>query len=125
MIVLTQATPRPRRFRLDESSKHLVSRLWRDWMQRYVSRVAATVVAMVVVAGTTALYPFIIQRAVDAMQGKDARTLVLMPVAIILVTMIKGGASFAQAVLSQSVAFRVIADMQKAMFAHLMRSDSL
>ena len=110
-------------FRLDESSKRLVARLWRDWMRRYIGRVGATVVAMVFVAGTTALYPFIIERAVDAMQAKDTRVLTLMPLAIIAVTTAKGLASYAQAVLSQSVAFRVIADMQKAMFAHLMRAD--
>ena len=47
----------------------------------------------------------------------------LLPLAIVAVTFVKGCASYAQAVLSQSVAFGVIADMQKAMFAHLMRAD--
>jgi subfamily B ATP-binding cassette protein MsbA len=46
-----------------------------------------------------------------------------MPAAIIAITFTRGIASYGQSVLSQSVALRVIAELQKAMFARLMHTD--
>ncbi|MFQ5972968.1 MAG: ABC transporter ATP-binding protein [Alphaproteobacteria bacterium] len=111
------------KFRFDESTRQLVARLWRDWMRRYLGRIVAAAALMGVVAATTGAYPLIIERAVDTIERNDTRMLLVLPFLIIAVTFIKGSASYGQAVLAQSVAFRVIADMQKAMFAHLMRAD--
>jgi len=106
-----------------DSTGHLIGRMWRDWMSAYKGRVAMAVTLMIVVAGASAAYPKLIEVSVDMLEAKNPNVVWLMPLAIILVTFIKGTASYGQSVLSQSVALRVINMIQKAMFAHLMQAD--
>ncbi|MEL0145153.1 MAG: ABC transporter transmembrane domain-containing protein, partial [Alphaproteobacteria bacterium] len=106
-----------------ESTGYLMKRLWRDWMRQHLPRIAAAVALMLVVAGASAAYPKLIETSIDMLEAKDRNVIWLLPLAIVLVTFIKGMASYGQSVLSQSVALRVINAIQKAMFAHLMRAD--
>jgi len=106
-----------------DTTGQLIGRMWRDWMSAYKARVAMAVALMIVVAGASAAYPKLIETSVDMLEAKNANVVWLMPLAIILVTFIKGLASYGQSVLSQSVALRVINAIQKAMFAHLMEAD--
>ncbi len=92
-------------------------------MRPYLPTILAAASLMALVAGVTGLYPLLIEQAINRLEAKDRSALFLLPLAIVAVTFAKGCASYGQAVLSQSVAFGVIADMQKAMFAHLMRAD--
>ena len=77
---------------------------------------------MVVVAATSALYPKVIELAVDMLADSDKRVLTLLPAAIIIITFIRGIASYSQSVLNQSMSLRVIAELQKSMFSKLMLS---
>ncbi len=106
-----------------DSTGHLIGRMWRDWMSAYKGRVAMAVSLMIVVAGASAAYPKLIETSIDLLEAKNPNVVWMMPAAIILVTFIKGIASYGQSVLSQSVALRVINSIQKAMFAHLMQAD--
>ena len=106
-----------------DSTGQLIGRMWRDWMSAHKGRVAMAVSLMIVVAGASAAYPKLIEVSVDMLEAKNPNVVWLMPLAIILVTFIKGTASYGQSVLSQSVALRVINMIQKAMFAHLMQAD--
>lgn len=106
-----------------DSTGQLIGRMWRDWMSAYKARVAMAVALMIVVAGASAAYPKLIETSVDMLEAQNPNVIWMMPLAIILVTFIKGSASYGQSVLSQSVALRVINAIQKAMFAHLMAAD--
>jgi subfamily B ATP-binding cassette protein MsbA len=108
---------------LNETTWNLAKRLWRDWMRQHLGRLLAAGALMIVVAATSAAYPKLIEMAVDMLETGDPRAITLLPAVIILVTAIKGAASYGQSVLSQSVALRIINRMQKAMFVHLMRAD--
>jgi len=108
---------------VNESTGYLVGRLWRDWMRVYIGRIAGAAALMVVVAATSAAYPQLIELAVDMLTDADRRVLTLLPPAIIAITFVRGIASYGQSVLSQSMALRVIAALQKAMFARLMYAD--
>jgi ATP-binding cassette, subfamily B, bacterial MsbA len=106
-----------------DTTGHLMARMWRDWMSAYKTRVAMAVALMIVVAAASAAYPKLIETSVDMLEAQNANVIWMMPLAIILVTFIKGIASYGQSVLSQSVALRVINSIQKGMFAHLMVAD--
>ncbi len=108
---------------MNDSTGYLVGRLWRDWLRTYVGRIAGAAALMVVVAATSAAYPKLVEQAVDMLSNADPRAITLVPAAIIAITVVRGIASYGQAVLSQSVALRVIAEMQKAMFARFMGAD--
>jgi len=109
--------------RVNDTTGYLVGRLWRDWARAYLGRIAGAAALMAVVAATSAAYPWLIELAIDMLENADPRILTLLPAAIIAITFTRGIASYGQSVLSQSMALRVIADLQKAMFARLMHAD--
>jgi len=113
----TQTKPAP-----DGSTRHLVARLWRDWMRAHLTQLVLAGVLMLVVAASAAAYPLLIERSIELLEQRDIKFF-LMPLVIIAIAVFKGLASYAQTVVSQSVALRIINQMQKAMFAHLMRAD--
>ncbi len=108
---------------MNESTGYLIGRLWRDWIRAYLGRMAGAAALMVIVAATSAAYPKLIELAINMLESADPRILTVLPAAIIAITFIRGIASYGQSVLSQSMALRVIADLQKAMFARLMHAD--
>ena len=67
-----------------ENTKYLIGRLWRDWLRSQIIRISGAVFFMVVVAATSALYPKVIELAVDMLADSDKRVLTLLPAAIIL-----------------------------------------
>ncbi len=108
---------------MNESTGYLARRLWRDWVRKYVGRIVGAAVLMVVVAATSAAYPKLIELSIDMLGEADRRVVTLIPAAIIAITFIRGIASYGQSVLTQSMSLRVIAELQKAMFARLTDAD--
>jgi subfamily B ATP-binding cassette protein MsbA len=108
---------------VNDSTGYLVRRLWRDWIRKYLGRIVSAAALMAVVVATSMAYPKLIQLAIDMLGEADRRVVTLMPAAIIAITFIRGIASYGQSVLTQSMSLRVIAELQKAMFARLMDAD--
>lgn len=102
-------------------------------MRPHLRQILLAFALMTVIAATSGAYPLIIDQAISAMtdfetgvaDDSDRRLLLIIPVAVILVTLAKGLASYGQSVIVQSVAFKVISALQRAMFGHLMRADTL
>ena len=79
---------------------------------------------MVLAAGATAALAYLMEPVLDQIfLEKDRTLLVVVPVAVILITLIKGAATYGQAVLMAFVGQRVIADLQSQTFAHILRFD--
>jgi subfamily B ATP-binding cassette protein MsbA len=108
---------------LDATTRSLVARLWRDWMRAHLGQLALSVVLIIAVAVSTGIVPLLIEWAIDLIEQGDLETFLVIPIVIVAVAVFRGLASYAQNVVSQSVALRIINRMQKAMFAHLMRAD--
>ncbi len=108
---------------LDGTTRFLVARLWRDWMRIHLAQLVIAGALMLVVAASVAVYPKLIETSIDLLEQRDIKGFFLMPLVIVAVAIFKGLASYAQTVVSQSVALRIINQLQKAMFAHLMRAD--
>ena len=111
------------KFRPDESTGQLIRRLWRDWLRPHRGRIAVGFLLMALVAGAAAAYPWLIKISVDRLAARDGMGVLWLTPLIVLFAVIKGGAAYGQTVVTTSVAFRTIAELQKAMFAHLMRAD--
>jgi ATP-binding cassette, subfamily B, bacterial MsbA len=120
----------------------LVSRLWRDWLAPHRATLAVVLVLIVVVACATGLYPVLIKAAFEAFTNRNGTgapikinliltrfvldrqgAIMLAPVFVILVTAVKGFALFGLTVLTNRVVTRVEADMQSALYAHLIDAD--
>ena len=107
---------------LNQSSRSIVIRLWRDWMRAHLKQLIIAVTLMIVVAASTGALPLLIEKSVSLLQQKDY-TFFWMPLAIIAVSIFRGLVGYIQNIVSQSVALKIINRIQKAMFAHLMYSD--
>ncbi|MDD2876765.1 MAG: ABC transporter ATP-binding protein [Acidiphilium sp.] len=104
-------------------SMALARRLWRDHLRHYRGRVALIIVATLIMSGTTALYPALIDRAFTMFAKRDPRILYQVPVIVFMVTIVKALAQYAQTLLTQQVVLGTIRRLQGAMFAHLTHAE--
>ena len=74
-------------------------------------------------AGTTALYPVVIQHAFSMFTDRDRRILYQIPALVVAVTSVKAAAQYFQNVQVQQVVLLVIRELQGRMFSHLVQTD--
>ncbi len=106
-----------------DGTSALMQRLWREHLRRHRGRVIVVMVLTAAMAGLTALYPVVIDRAFSMFAAKDRRILYQVPALVVLITGLKAGATYGQTVLTQSLVLRVIRELQVRMFAHLTEAD--
>ena len=106
------------------SSLALVRRLVRDFIWRHAGQIALAFVCMGVAAGSTALRAWLMEPVLDKIFiARDASLLLLLGGAALVLALVKGFADYGQTVWMNRVGQRVIADIQKACFARLIRAD--
>ncbi len=105
-------------------SAALVWRLVRDFMRPHALRVGLAFLLMGAAAGSTALRAWLMQPVLDDIfVGREASLLLLIAGGALGLALVKGLADYGEAVLMNRVGQRVIADVQKALFARMMRAD--
>jgi ATP-binding cassette, subfamily B, bacterial MsbA len=107
-----------------ETTRALASRLVREHVKPHWPRIALAAVAMLFAAAATAANAWLMEPVLDdVFVRRDRAMLFLIPLAVVAAALVKGGATYAQAVLLNHVGQRIIADLQVRLFAHLMRAD--
>jgi ATP-binding cassette, subfamily B, bacterial MsbA len=101
------------------STTTLIRRLWREHVRHFRGRIALIVVATLIMSGTTALYPAIIDWAFTMLQHKDKRILYQVPLLMSAVAAGRGASMYFQAVLTQDLVLLTIRRLQNEMFGHL------
>jgi len=101
----------------------LIRRLWRDWMRPHAKMLMLVLVLVCLVSGATGLYPVLIKAAFDAFAAKDATAILLAPLFVIAVTSVKGFSLLALTILTNRVVTKIEADMQTALYGHLIDAD--
>jgi subfamily B ATP-binding cassette protein MsbA len=109
--------------RPDERTWPLMRRLWRDHVSMYRGRLVMVLALTGLMAGLTALYPVVINRAISMFVARDQRILYQLPLLVIAVTAAKAATQYGQSVLVQQLVLLVIRDLQTKMFGHLMNAD--
>ncbi len=109
--------------RLPGDTAPLLARLWRTWLYPHRATLAVVLVLIALVGASTGLYPALIKAAFDAFDRKDAGAVAYGPLVVIVVTATRGFALYGQTVLTNRVVTRVEADMQAALYGHLIESD--
>ncbi len=109
--------------RLPGDTVPLLARLWRTWLYPHRATLAVVLVLIALVGASTGLYPALIKAAFDAFDRKDAGAIAYGPLVVIVVTATRGFALYGQTVLTNRVVTRVEADMQAALYGHLIDSD--
>ncbi len=106
-----------------DSTRALLTRLWREHISHHKARLLLILVLTGIMAGTTALYPVVIDHAFHMFTNRDRRILYQIPALVIVVTSIKAAAQYFQNVQVQQVVLLVIRELQGRMFSHLTRTD--
>jgi subfamily B ATP-binding cassette protein MsbA len=101
----------------------LLGRLWREHIRHHRPRLLLVLVLTVVMAGTTAIYPVVIDHAFAMFAAKDERILYQVPALVVVVTSVKAAAQYFQTVQVQRLVLVVIRELQGRMFAHLVHAD--
>ncbi|HEV2550533.1 MAG TPA: ABC transporter transmembrane domain-containing protein [Stellaceae bacterium] len=116
--------PAPRAAEPRQPTLTLVARLARDFLRPYGGRMALALLCMGLMAAATASNAWLMEPTLDRVfVGHDERLLVVISVAVIALAVVKGFAGYWQSVLMTTVGQRVVADIQLALFARLMRAD--
>ncbi|MEE8548866.1 MAG: ABC transporter ATP-binding protein [Alphaproteobacteria bacterium] len=102
----------------------LMGRLVREHIRHYFAHIGLALVFMVLTAGATAALAYLMKPIIDdVFVEKDRAMLFIIAFSVFGVFVLKGTATYGQAVLMNYVGQRIIADLQLRMFAHLMRLD--
>jgi subfamily B ATP-binding cassette protein MsbA len=107
----------------EESTRALLRRLWREHIRHHKGRLLVVLLLTLLMAGTTALYPVVIDHAFQMFTNRDPRILYQIPVLVVIVTAVKAAAQYFQNVQVQQVVLLVIRELQGRMFSHLVRTD--
>lgn len=106
-----------------DGTRHLLHRLWSEHLIHHKARLLLVLLLTLVMAGTTALYPLVINRAFQMFSDHDRRILYQIPVLVMIVTGVKAVAQYLQNVQVQQVVLLAIRELQGRMFVHLTRAD--
>ncbi len=106
-----------------DSTRALLLRLWREHVRHHRGKLALILVLTALMAGLTALYPVVIDRAFSMFAAKDRRILYQVPALVLVITSAKAAAQYFQNISVQQVVLRTIRELQSRMFAHLSRAD--
>ena len=106
-----------------ESTRALLARLWREHLRYHRTRLLVIAALTAVMAGLTALYPVVIDRAFSMFVARDQRILYQVPIIVVIVAAAKSAAQYGQTIAVQQLVLLVIRDLQDRMFGHLSRAD--
>jgi len=103
------------------SKNSVISRLINNYLLSHKVTIFIALLMMIISAGATGLHAWLVQPALDEVLIKGNKDMLfLIPVAIILVTLCKGLATYTHSYQMSKVAHSVIAKLQSQMFEKLM-----
>ncbi len=101
----------------------LLARFWRDYVRGRLGVVALASVLMVAVAAANSSYAYLAGWVGQLIETENTQILWIAPIVVVAVTGAKALALFAQVVVTQRLALRVIEALQRDMYAALNAAD--
>ncbi|MCH8138637.1 MAG: ABC transporter permease, partial [Proteobacteria bacterium] len=120
----SHTSQRPGAVHLDQTTRMLVKRLFREYVRPLMARIVAALLCMVVVAVSTAAFTQIIKPIVDdVFMNRQEEMLLPLALAALIVFSAKGFAAYGQAVLMSYVGLRIVANMQRNLYERVIGAD--
>ncbi len=98
-------------------------KIWKNYGKVHLNTFIIANVLMLFIAGSTALYPIVIDYAFISLEEADWRKISFIPVFIIILTVIKGGALYKQTVVINTLVQSIIFKIQSNLFQSLLNLD--
>lgn len=114
---------RPAKLAFDERAKGILRRFIIDWIWPARAKVLLALLFTAGLAATTGGYPLIIKHSFDSLMKPDSGVLPLVLTAVIVVTALRGLFLYLHQVTTMRIVLRMVTDIQKAAFAHLVNAD--
>lgn len=112
-----------RKPRFDARVRSVLRRFLEDWLWPRRRSVALAFLVTAALAGTTGGYPLIIKHAFDSLSKPGSTALGWIVAAIIGITAIRSIFLYLHQVMTTGLVLRLVTDIQKHAFAHLVRAD--
>lgn len=107
-----------------ESTKYLAKRIFKECVAMHWRTFLISIGLMVVIAGTTSFHAWLIKPALDKVfVQKDQFWLIWIPIIVLVVTVIKGFATYFQLFTMNVLSMRITADLRKRLYGHFIKSD--
>ncbi|MFP6747044.1 MAG: ABC transporter transmembrane domain-containing protein [Alphaproteobacteria bacterium] len=105
-------------------SHRLMLRLLREYVRPHAGRLLWAALFMAIVAATAGLNAWLLEPAIDKVfVEREPGMLVLVPLVLVAVAFLRGGATYLQSILMNGVGQRIIAETQVKMYRHLICAD--
>jgi len=102
----------------------LLKRLFNDYIKNQKLKLTISIFCMIIVAATTALNAWMMQPVLDEIFiNKNQKLIIIIPIAVVLVAITKGAASYFQSILMSFIGFKLVADIQNKMFSSAINCD--
>ena len=102
----------------------LLGRMLRSYLRPYLWLLGASILLNVLIAATTGALPWFIQQAVDEVfNNKNSNMLLLVPIGVVVISLVKGLATYGSNVIMNFVGQCSTANLQRDLFARLVRGD--
>jgi ATP-binding cassette subfamily B protein len=102
----------------------LLKRLARDYGREYAPQYGLAIIAMIVVAGATALSAYVMKHVIDTIFVHQNRAaLIGITIGIVAIFVVKGIAAYVSEVMVGTIGNRIVAETQRRMFNHLLKVD--
>ncbi len=99
-------------------------RLWQDHISQQKRWMALAIACMIVFSMATVGQAYLVKPALDSLfVNEDRSLLLLIPAAVVFLSVIKASSGYAQALFMGRVGQRIVADLQSRLFGHMMKAD--
>ncbi len=106
------------------STTYLLKRIIKNYIKPHCKAFLLSIALMLVIAGTTTFHAWLVKPALDSVFfKKDATMLTIIPIVILVVTVIKGFATYFQLFITNVLSLRITATIRHQIYAHYIKSD--
>lgn len=107
-----------------QRSRYLIKRLLSKYIWHYRGKFFGAFLCMILVAAATAANAWLMQPVLDDIfLSQNASMLTIVPLAVLVIALVKGAASYGQSILMRFIGQRIVTDMQAQLFNHLLYMD--
>jgi ATP-binding cassette, subfamily B, bacterial MsbA len=106
-----------------KSAVWIAGRLWREHVRAYWLQLLLAFVLMSLLASASGAYPIVIKYSFEKLSNGDTTFLWQVMAIIVAVTSFKGTLDYLQSVVTSRISISLGLDMQKRLFAHILRAD--
>ena len=108
----------------NNSTRNLLLRIFNNYIRKHSQKIFIAVICMIIVSATTAINAWMMQPVLDDIFiNKDKSLILIIPLAILIIAIIKGISSYIQSILMSFVSYKIVADLQNNMFESLIKCD--